>query len=95
MVKNRFTVLFLGIAIGAVVSACASVFPYKYYSLDAESFFGSLRGPEPKDDLSLMLCKPTENDKAPCMVLFTKDLLSLKLEFLNLQNELEACRRGM
>lgn len=93
MVRNRAACILLGIALGAVVSACAT-FPYRYYTLDAQSFLGSLRGPEPKDDLSLERCKPTEADKSPCVVIFTKDFLQLKLEHLNLQNELEACQRG-
>jgi hypothetical protein len=78
-----------------ILNACASFgFPYKYYAMDADNYHGALRGPKPKDDLDLALCAPTESNKAPCIVMFTKDYLNLKKEYLDLGNRLIECEQS-
>lgn len=85
----------LGLIAGLCLFGCAgAAFPYRYYALDAESYSGSLRGPEPKDDISLLECRPSDSDKAPCMVMRTDSFLKVKLEYKDMQDKLKACERG-
>lgn len=78
------------------LTACKSapIFPYKYYALDAVSYDGTLKGPTPDKDINLKECAPTADNKAPCMVLFTYDLLDLKKEYKQLQYDLYKCQQG-
>ena len=93
MVLNRQVIA--GVVAGILISACAGVtFPYKYYTLSATYFDGSLLGPAPSDDLNLKICAPTATDKAPCTTMLTKDFLALKLDYLNKAADLIACQKG-
>ncbi len=92
MVTNRFV---LGFASCLLLVGCTGAsFPYRYYALDADSYAGSLRGPEPKDDVALSQCAPTEANKAPCIVMQTDKFLSAKKDYLDMQNRLIECERG-
>lgn len=83
----------LGLASGMILLGCAGAsFNYKYYALDAASYKGFLRGPDPKDDLDLEKeCAPTPANVAPCTVFKTDVALRLKLEYKDLQNKLKSC----
>lgn len=87
--------ILLGVLIGVTLSACATGFPYKYYTLDAISFEGWLRGPKPADDITLERCKPTAEDKAPCVVMFTKDVYRLRADYEQMEFELDQCQRDL
>lgn len=78
-----FTLLFIGCA--------GAVFPYKYYALDADTYNGFLRGPDPKDDLHLAICTPTEQDRAPCLVVKSAVLLQMKMDYKDLFQRLKKC----
>jgi hypothetical protein len=83
-----------GLAIGVLIPlGCASVpFPYKYYELDAKDYAGQLIGAKPSDDLPLSICEPTAQDKHPCMVLKTSEVLRMKADYKILEDELRACQ---
>lgn len=85
----------LGILVGIVVSACGTpAFNYKFYALDSTSYVGWLRGPKPENDLDLRECEPHSGNKAPCMVVKTRDYLILKKDYLDTKIALETCERG-
>lgn len=81
---------------GVAISSCvASTFPYKYYVLDAESYSGSLKGPSQDQDVLMKMCSPTEQDKAPCLVMFTSAFMRLKESYMKCQTDLEAAQKGL
>lgn len=81
-----------GMLLGATLFGCAgATFSYKYYALDADNYNGFMRGPKPVDDLPLSICMPTMQDKAPCVVLKTSDLIKLKTDYKDMQNRLQKC----
>jgi hypothetical protein len=82
--------------LGFTLSACVAdkLFPYFYYSLDAMTYNGDLRGPKPADDLPLKVCMPTEVDKAPCTVMFTSAYLRMKEDHIKCQLDLIAAQRA-
>lgn len=85
----------LGFISGLILSACVgSVFPFKYYTLDAKSYEGKLLGPTEDKDLLLSMCAPSQADKAPCIVLFTSEFLRLKDNYLKCQIDLEDALRN-
>jgi hypothetical protein len=88
--------LMLGFVSGITIVACAGLpkFPYKYYTLSPVSYDGSLLGPTPTDDRNLKECFPSATDKAPCQVIFTKDLLKLKADYIETKARLIQCERG-
>lgn len=91
MVTNRFV---LGFASCLLLVGCAGAsFPFRYYGLAAASFEGKMLGPKPEQDLDLKACQPTAQDAGPCVVLFTKDFLSIKREYLDMQNRLIECEK--
>lgn len=84
------------IFIGSVLGGCATEsFPYKYYALRADSYEGTLKGPDESEDLPLKMCSPTEQDQAPCLLLFTPVFLRLKENYLKCQIDLESIQRGI
>lgn len=82
-----------GLVVGACLVGCAS-FTYPYYGIDAESYNGTLKGPELKDDIAFHVCKPNEFDKAPCVAMRAKDFLAMKQELLTLRAELKSCQES-
>ena len=85
----------LGFISGLILSACVgSVFPFKYYTLDAKSYEGNLLGPTADKDLLLSMCSPTQGDKAPCIVLFTSEFLRLKDAYIKCQIDLDDALRN-
>jgi hypothetical protein len=80
---------------GFTLSACVAdkLFPYFYYSLDANSYEGQMRGPKPADDIPLQSCYPTDGNKAPCVVMFTSAFLRLKEDHIKCQLDLDAAQR--
>jgi hypothetical protein len=89
--------LIAGFLMGVVtVSACASlpVFPFKYYSLDAENYTGTLKGPDASQDVDFKRCLPNSQDAAPCMVMFTASFLKMRDEYLEMKVDLKACEAG-
>lgn len=84
-----------GIVLGMTISACvASSFPYKFYALDANSYEGSLKGPTDQDDILMSMCRPTEQDKAPCLVMFTSAFMRLKESYQKCQIDLKASQEN-
>jgi hypothetical protein len=91
MVRSQFV---LGFASCLLLMGCAGAgFPFKYYGLSAASYEGKMLGPKPEDDLALTGCAPTAQDASPCVVLFTKEFLSIKREYLDMQNRLIECEK--
>lgn len=96
MPKNSAAVkhLLSGLVTGFLLLGCAgAVFPYKYYALDAQSYEGFLRGPDPKDDVKLSDCTPTAADKAPCIVMKSADFIRAKTDYKDMQNRLQKCEQ--
>lgn len=84
---------FTGVLAGIFLTGClATTFPYKFYSLDADSYEGKLLGPEPKFDLPLSICKPTDTDKLKCLVVKQEEYLRMKQDYLQLLLDLQACQ---
>lgn len=80
---------------GLILSACiASKFPFRYYTLNADSYDGSLLGPTDSQDVALKMCAPTESNRAPCLVLFTSEFLRLKESYIKCQIDLDRAQRG-
>lgn len=88
----RIAIAFL---MGVTISACMAnkLFPFRYYSLDAESYEGKLLGPSVDQDLLLSMCRPTDIDSAPCMVMFTSAFLRMKEAYMTCQVDLQAAQR--
>lgn len=94
---NRTRDMLIGLGIGIVLSACAlPKFPYKFYTLSAVNYDGTLKGPKPADDLNLKECEPpiSNPNKAMCMVLKVSDYLRLKQDYLSTKIDLEKCEQG-
>lgn len=72
---------------------CAGKWPYKPYGLDADSYSGWLRGPNPENDVALELCKPDIHAKGKCYVIFAEDYHRLRTEYLDMQERLKACEK--
>lgn len=72
------------------LGSCSS-FPYRHYGLDAQSYEGTLLGPEPKDDLPLSVCKPDDQVQGKCIVVLAAEWFRLKQEYLDMQSRLKAC----
>lgn len=84
----------LSFTLGLILSACiASKFPFRYYTLDADSYEGALLGPTEDQDKALRLCAPSETNKAPCLVLFTSEFLRLKESYIKCQIDLDRAQR--
>ncbi len=84
-----------GAMLGVTICACvASTFPYKFYALDASSYTGTLKGPTASEDLLLTMCHPTEQDKAPCLVVFTSVFLRLKESYQKCQIDLKSAQEN-
>jgi hypothetical protein len=85
----------LGFLVAFGVIACAGIgFPYKYYGLSAASYnAGKLLGPIASQDIDLIDCQPTKDDASPCIVMFTKEFLPMKQDYLQTKNALIACQR--
>ena len=88
--KRRFA---LAAMIIGSFGSCSS-FPYKHYGLDAASYEGSLSGPEPKDDLPLSVCTPTEQEQGKCMVMLREEFYRMKQEYEDMQKRLKACEES-
>ena len=85
----------VGFLLGVTISACvASTFPYKFYALEADSYNGVLKGPTTADDTVLSMCRPTDQDKAPCLVMFTSAFLRLKESYQKCQIDLKSAQEN-
>lgn len=69
-------------------------FSYRYYGLSIASYTGTLLGPREQDDKNFLTCEPTSDNKSPCVVMYTSDFLALKTDYLDIQNQLNACQHG-
>jgi hypothetical protein len=85
----------LGFCFGIMLSSClaSNLFPFRYYSLLANSYEGMLLGPSSDQDLLLRICAPNEGNKAPCMVMLTSEFLRLKQDHTTCQLALDAAQR--
>lgn len=84
----------IGMAMGFMVAACASDFPYRHFGLGpnaAGEIQGTLLGKKPADDRDLRECAPTEHDKGVCVVLFTDEFEKMRIERIELLERLKAC----
>lgn len=92
----RFCNVFLFLFIFIYFSACRSIYSYKYYTLDLDEACyrtGKLLAEKPNDDVSFMICKPDENNKAPCVVMTSEEFFRWRLDYERLVEELEECQR--
>lgn len=75
--------------------SCAGLFTYKYYGMQLADYReGKLLGPNPKDDLPISVCQPTEQDKGPCVVMLREAFFSMKKDFEQTKNNLIKCEQG-
>lgn len=81
-----------GFGLGMIVMACATPFPFKYYSIDLKDH--KLLGPSSADDLLLSVCDATDADKAPCFAMERPQFLDLKKAYVDCQDALVACQHG-
>lgn len=80
----------------SLVVACGS-FPYKWYTMDLDDecySTGMLRGPDPKDDLSMVVCAPSQQNQAPCIAMLLAEFEKLKAERDALLERLKACEEN-
>lgn len=77
-----------------LICGCAATYPYKYYGLAAASYQGRLLGDKPENDLDLLICTPTPQDAAPCIVMRSPDYLRLKADYKTLIEALNRCQSG-
>lgn len=86
MVRRLLSVL----AIVGLFLACAGMeFHYKFYSPALPSYEGTLRGPEPEDNVSFKRCEPTASDMSPCLVIEREEAMKLKERYLALISRVE------
>lgn len=84
----------IGVLCATTLAACAAN-SYKYYTLDLESYDkGHLRGPDPKKDLPISRCTPTEGNKSPCFVMLDTELERALADLARLRAKLRECERG-
>jgi hypothetical protein len=92
MVKKSFLAGFIFCLIFFV--GCAA-FSYRYYGLaDVVYEHGTLLGPKEKDDLPFSKCAPSGNLKHPCVVMFTKEFMAFKQDYLDTQQKLIDCQKA-
>jgi hypothetical protein len=84
-----------GMLMGLGLAACAGAsFPYKYYGLDLKD--QKLLGPTTADDLSLAAsCDATATNQSPCVAMLSDAFLSLKQDYLDIQNQLNTCQQQL
>lgn len=93
MVKAR-RALAMGIALGILLTSCAS-FSYRFYFLDGTDFkTGKLLGDKPEHDLDFSACEPRADDAHPCVVMLRPDFYQLKQDYLKALADLKACQGG-
>lgn len=84
----------LGVASALVLIGCAG-FSYHYYGLSEVSYDrGILLGPKPKDDMPFSQCAPTDQNRHPCVVMFTKDFWAFRLDYDDVKQKLIDCQKG-
>lgn len=94
---------YMALAVLLGVIGCASTsFPYKFYGINADSYGGSLLGPTPADDIPFAQCSPDPEPspspsgavavKGKCVVMKADAFFSLKLEFQQMQLDLQQCQ---
>lgn len=81
-----------GVLAGLTLAGCAS-FTYRYYTLDAASYVGTLKGPDESQDLPFERCKPTDTVKAPCVVQFVDEHLAMKQDLIQCHSDLQDCQK--
>ncbi len=90
--KNR---LYLGLICTLALAGCAG-FTYRYYGLaDVGYEHGTLLGPSEKDDLPFSKCAPNAESKHPCVIMFTKEYMAFKQDYLDTQAKLIACEKNL
>lgn len=91
MVKRSFAI---GVLSGLFLAACAgATFPYHYYGIDLKD--GKLLGPKPADDLDLAVCNAIPSNASPCIAMLSDSFLSLKQDYMEIQNQLNACQHQL
>ncbi len=75
-----------GLVVGVLLSCCAGA-GYRFYNIaipDGCYRDGLLVAHDPKDNLPLEICKPTDHDHGPCVVMQT-------FEHTRLEEDLDRC----
>lgn len=80
-----------GICFGLLLASCAG-FQFKYYALDAASYEGALRGPEPKDDLPLTECQPDARVRGKCVVMLVEEFTKFRVDYDRIKTQLNECQ---
>lgn len=83
----------LGIVFSMLLVGCMG-FGYRYYGLSIASYSGRLLAVREQDDKDFMSCTPTADDKSPCTVMYSSEFLALKTDYLDIQNQLNACQHA-
>lgn len=82
--------------LGVLLSAanCGS-FPYRWYVPDTTINFdqGKIKGPKEADDLPFLVCKPNDDNQAPCIVMLIDEFEKLKAERDALLEQLKDCQK--
>jgi hypothetical protein len=81
----------LGLLLGVCLAGCGG-FAFRWYGLRAVSYEGTLRGPEPKDDLPFARCSPTPEDQGPCVVMLTPEFEQYRKDYDRCKVELKDCQ---
>lgn len=79
----------LGVCLGLFIAGCAATSQYTYYVIDP--VHAKLLGHEPKDDLPLAVCEPTDQNKAPCVGLKIEEYTKILQDMADLKDRLIAC----
>lgn len=81
-------------ALGALFAlvSCGSV-QYRWYTMDLVRYEGKLLGPTPSDDVNFARCAPTEDDKAPCIAMFTPEFENMLADGRTCQVKLNDCQK--
>lgn len=83
----------LGMFAALVLIGCVGA-QYRFYTLDVPGWNGTLKAHNPKDDLTLKTCEPTDADKAPCFVLMSDEYYKILRDLRDTQERLKACESG-
>ena len=90
MSKNFVAGFCLGISL---MACCGATFPYHYYGIDLKD--QKLLGPTTQGDLPLTDCAASAANESPCIGMMSDAFLSLKQDYLNIQNELNNCQHQL
>lgn len=102
MRSQKSMMIFVTVILLGLISACAYAFDYERYairmreqsngsySLRYERINGARNGSQ---DKGMLYCAPTARDRTPCIMIPRDVLEKLQNDYVDLQRELDRCRR--